>query len=80
MLRQLGNILGSCYAILFPFRNPKRDFFFFTSLKSLFLVMLLLGKVTGHHEILYGFLMIGLGFLKLQLACIFYIAGTFAHS
>ena len=77
MLRQLGNIVGCLCSLFFPFRQPKRDYLTLTSAKCILLLMMPLMKVMdeGAAKVFLSFLMLGFGFLKVQLSCIYYIVG-----
>lgn len=76
MLRQLGNIIGCIYGLAFPFKNPKKYYFVLTVIKCILMAMLCLGKFMGtQSKVYFCIIMVGLGFLKIQLACIYYLAG-----
>ena len=73
-LRYLGFSLGNCYALVFPFQHPKKAFFLLTLGKCILLAMLVLQKWMGEYSDVYcGFIMFGIGFLKLQHSFIYYL-------
>lgn len=76
MLRQIGNIVGSIVNLIIPFSKPKRDLFILTTIKSLLIMLLAIGKILpSYHELIYCIVSIGLGCLKIQLSCVYCIVG-----
>lgn len=73
MVRQIGHLFGNFYTLFYPLTHPRRDFFFFTSIKSLLILMFPLGKFIEHNQPFYLVLSMGVGFLKLQIPCVFYM-------
>ena len=69
-------MIGCLYGVAFPFRNPKSDYFKFTCVKCVLLLMLCLVRVVDGNRLFVSVLMVGLGFLKVQISCLYYIAGN----
>ena len=66
MLTQAGNVVGSFYLMLVPFKHPKRDFFVSTTIKCLAMGSLIFGRYMEEEErkVLYCFLLFVIGLMN----------------
>ena len=70
MMRQIGKLIGLIWLLLIPLKKPKRDYFIFTSIKCVMLLMMIAGSMFGEFKSIFFCLLMGIiGILKAVGTC-----------